>query len=730
MCGAPAALGEGSRYHIHFFKEQRPLELDATRVALFRSVSDGVAGVSPSLAPAGLDDSTLTPTAVAAWSLGRLGAATPTPADAERAVADIARLQLADFVSPVFRGEDGGPLIVTPRLLIGFDPAVSRERAEAILAELNAGTVLDRDWAGMSRAYRVQSAARNGFDVLAVANQLAQRPEVRFAEPDMFFTGRSTFIPNDTFFSDCWGLHNTGQAGGVIDADMDAPEAWDLEQGDSSIIVAVLDNGVQLAHPDLNMYPTGFDSTGEAGGGNPVNACDNHGTPVAGCISAIINNSLGVTGVAPGCRSASARPFISTVPCDGSWSSIASWTVDALTWADSIGARVTNNSNGYGFTSSAIAQKYSDTRDAGMVHFASAGNNASSTMTYPSTLPTVNAVAALNRFGGRASFSNFGVGLAFSAPGDDIASTDRTGSGGYVSGDYVIIDGTSFASPYTAGVAALILSVDPTFTALEVEQLLQVSSIDLGAAGYDTNFGWGFVNARRAVEFAITPPTCHFSLPLQADPDGSKARYFSFRNVDSGRQQAMRVIMQDLPPPFDYANGRVMWVGPPIEFSENSGSRLASDLPSAPSFWGSTLQCNQHYTDWSNYGLVQVYGGSVVPGGTYVVQAVDSTCDAGAEISYSNALNQPMSDWGDCVGGFDGVQCVWTEAEGIVSGADILAPLDKFRNRNCAVSKARADTEPSTPDQIINISDVIQNLNAFRSAPYPFSGPPVTNPCP
>ena len=88
-----------------------------------------------------------------------------------------------------------------------------------------------------------------------------------------------------------------------------------------------------------------------------------------------------------------------SINSSGNWNSQASWTVDALTWAASIGARVTNNSNGYGFTSSAIEAAYATTRNSGMVHFASAMNNASPTLGYPSSLPTVNAVAARLRAG-------------------------------------------------------------------------------------------------------------------------------------------------------------------------------------------------------------------------------------------------------------------------------------------------------------------------------------------
>jgi subtilisin family serine protease len=266
--------------------------------------------------------------------------------------------------------------------------------------------------------------------------------------------------------------------------------------------VVIIDTGVQQNHPDINQITPGIDTTTETGAGGPNNGCDNHGTAVAGCVSATINNAIGVAGVAPNCRSASARTFISTLDCSGGWSSSSSWTVSALAWAEQIGARVTNNSNYYGFTSSAIAQKYADTRAGGMVHFAVAGNFAQASLEYPASLNSVNAVAATNRFGDRASFSSWGAGLAFSAPGESILTTDRTGSAGYSSSNYATLNGTSFATPYAAGVAALALSVNPNLSAVEVEQLMQQTCINLGPPGYDTGTGWGHVNALNVVEQA------------------------------------------------------------------------------------------------------------------------------------------------------------------------------------------------------------------------------------
>lgn len=539
LTASQAGAAENGYAH-SYFKEQRPLTLDTTRVAVLHAVAS-----KPDLARYGLDASAATPMAVPGWSFVGTTASIRTDAAIEQAVRQVAEGEPVEFVSPVFLDDQGEPVVVTADILVGLDRRLDSSRAEAILARSGAGAIVDRDWADMKRAYRLRSPSRDGFTVLEAANALARRPEVTFAEPDMMVTGHLELIPNDPYFPYLWGLHNDGtfpiSCGSLPDFDMDAPEAWDITTGDPSILVAVLDSGIQLNHPDLNLYTIGFDATGQGGGGGPVNACDNHGTWVAGCLTGILNNNLGIVGVAPGVKSASARVAVLNLACDGTGVISSSWVVDALAWAESIGARITNSSWYRNTPSSAIDQKFADTRGTGMVHFAAAGNNASSTLVYPASLPSVNSVAALDPCGGgnRASFSNYGVGLDFSAPGHYMISTDRTGTDGgndgvhdgacvpngifgctsdadcsagqtcfLVSLDDALVAGTSFASPYAAGIAALLLSVHPNLTADLIEYALRKSAVDLGpVAGYDTDYGWGFVNAANVLqpESLVTP---------------------------------------------------------------------------------------------------------------------------------------------------------------------------------------------------------------------------------
>jgi len=506
-------LGPVATYY--HFDEPRELVPDGSRIAILRSTQRAAddAVFHADLLSLGVRPESAQASAIAGWHF------VDAPADARgfAATTDLARaageLESIDYASPVFVDNLGGPLVPTNTVLVRFEDETPALEAKQLIEQSMPGAIIiEEGWAGWERAYRVLSPFRSGDQTLASANALARRPETIFSHPDMMFTGRSAVtIPNDTFWTFLWGLNNTGQDGGTFDIDMDIPEAWDITTGDPGIKVLVIDVGVDLTHQDLSMLP-GIDTTSDPGSGGIVNSCDWHGSWVAGCIGAIFDNSEGVVGAAPGCGVASARCFISDLACDGSWTSFGSWTTNALTFAENNGFRVTNNSNSYGFTDSGIESKYASTRNNGMVHFASSGNASGPSPLYPSSLTTVVAVGNVTRTGAINSSSNAGV--AISAPGTAIGTTDNVGSSGGVSGDYASVTGTSFASPYTAAVAALVLSLDSTLTAAEVEAILEDTAVDLGVPGDDTLFGAGMVNAFNAVTAAAA--LC----PTDFDGDG------------------------------------------------------------------------------------------------------------------------------------------------------------------------------------------------------------------
>jgi hypothetical protein len=500
LAAAQVARGQDGA-HYYYFDKKIPLSYDTTRIAVFEEVSSEAdsAPLSKGLPSLGIEAAAVAPSGIANLQIAWVPGDVKDAAGIRALVARAADLDSVRFSSPVFLDGRGNPVIISPYLLVGFQDDVTQEKAQALLAETGsgAGSINEEDWSKIKDFARVETTVKDGLAVLDFANRLAERPEVKYAEPDMIMTARKSLIPDDPYFPNLWGLHNTGQSGGTVDMDMDGPEAWDISVGDPGIVTVIIDDGVQQDHPDINQI-AGRDFTSAGTDGGPGNQCDNHGTTVAGCTSAIINNGLGVVGIAPGARVASAKYSISNVPCDGSGWFYISWFVNALDWAQTIGARVTNCSSGFG-PSSSITNKYQETYDNGIVHFSSSGNSGGSGIGYPSSLPTVNSVGAINRYGNRAYFSTYGTGLAFVAPGQTIGTTDRTGSAGYFGGDYGYVDGTSYSSPYAAGVAAMVLSVNSSLMPAEVNQIMNDTCMDRGAAGYDIYYGWGIVNAHDAM---------------------------------------------------------------------------------------------------------------------------------------------------------------------------------------------------------------------------------------
>lgn len=453
----------------------------------------------------------------------------PVHADATDLRTTVAALAMngdRGFVSPVFIDAAGEPAWVTPFVLVGFERDLDRAAQEALLDDFEDVRSVEYAFAGMKQVLRLETDLRDGWAVLDFCEALAATPGVRYAEPDLVVTGRLAAAPepNDPLFADQWALNHTGQYGNATGFDLQALDAWEISRGDPNVLVAIFDVGVQETHPDLNIvegvnFADLNDPNGPAEpGGGPDNECDNHGTWVAGNISAVQGNGIGVSGVAPGVFVTSARIGVSNIPCNLTFRGQLSWTARAIMWAEQVGARISNNSNGYSLTSTAIRDAYELTRDNGMVHFASAGNAGVSSIDYPAELGAVNAVGALDPNGHRAFFSNYGGQLAFLAPGQDTWTTDRTGQDGKDPTNYAMVDGTSFSSPLAAGVAALLVSIQPALSAIDVEQIMRRTSRDLYAPGKDSDSGWGLVQARAALELAACYLGWEETLPVGSEP--------------------------------------------------------------------------------------------------------------------------------------------------------------------------------------------------------------------
>lgn len=459
-------------------------------------------------------DATVTPWHVAGTAWVELPVPLQTTRDVAEYVSALGWEQGVSFASPRFLDDRGNALVATQDLLVAFESSVGEVLAEQLLVPY--GTVLEYEPAGLVDTYRVRTEFVDGFDVLAAAEALASLPETRWCDPDFQLEVRADQMPNDPLYPSQWSLRNTGQLGGPGGYDLDAPAAWTVTTGVDTVVVGVLDDGVQQDHPDLMQVP-GVDFTGSGSGGGPATACDRHGTAVAGCIAAGMNNGLGTTGIAPGVRVQSLKVFTTTTVCNGQGAFQVSWFLNALEHCRVNDVRVTNTSLGFAPVTS-ITQKFDSTRAAGIVHFASAGNSAGA-IGYPAEVPSVNAVGSIDPDGDRSAFSCFGPALAFAAPGQTVWTTDRTDADGFAGADYTTLSGTSFASPFVAGVAALVLSVDSTLTAAEVESALATTTLDLGPLGHDDDFGYGLVRAGGAVQWTQSGLAAKFAPTIAAlDP--------------------------------------------------------------------------------------------------------------------------------------------------------------------------------------------------------------------
>lgn len=374
--------------------------------------------------------------------------------------------------------------------------------------------------------YRLKHSAQLSPEKLKeLIAEIAKDPAVEYVEADSIRRRQGT--PNDPYYSYQW--HYLNNTGGI-----NMPAAWDVANG-SGVRVAVIDTG-STSHPDLtpNMVG-GYDFMSDswmANDGNGrdadpsdtgdyVSAEDNywqcggypeeelsswHGTHVAGTVGAVTNNSTGVSGVAFGAKVVPVRVL---GRCGGQTSDIA----DGIIWAaggsvsgvpaNPYPAKVLNLSlGGWGACSATEQAAINTARNLGAVVVIAAGNEGDDMANYsPGNCNGVLTVAATTQSGGRASFSNYGATVGLAAPGEDIYSTLNDGYVGPSSSTYGTMNGTSMATPHVAGVAALVLNLNPSFTPDQV-----AGRIKLGTKAFPgscSGCGAGLLNAYNA----LVPPT-------------------------------------------------------------------------------------------------------------------------------------------------------------------------------------------------------------------------------
>jgi subtilisin family serine protease len=386
---------------------------------------------------------------------------------------------------------------------------------------------------------------------LSVEKILAQyrsNPIFEYVEPDYIVTkgtisAQATF-PNDPSFNQLWGLHNTGQSGGTADADIDAPEAWDIQTGDPNLVIGVIDTGVDYNHQDLvgNIWTNpgeiandGIDNDGNgyiddirgwdfAYNDNNPSDVDGHGTHVSGTIAGKGNNGVGVTGVAWNAKIMPLK-FL-----DDTGSGSTSNAIKAINYATAKGVKLTNNSWGGGGYSQALYDAINAAGQAGALFIAAAGNDAKNTDTSPSypasyNLANIISVASTTRTDALSSFSNYGLtSVDLGAPGSEIYSTTPNNT-------YATYSGTSMASPHVAGAAALLWSQNPTWTAQQVKNTLMNTGDSIAALAGKTVSGKR-LNINNALTATELPSVTVSVSPSSVQEDGATNLVYTFTRTN------------------------------------------------------------------------------------------------------------------------------------------------------------------------------------------------------
>jgi serine protease len=504
------------------------------------------------------------------------------------------------------------PAVSSTRLVVKFDPMLDTSGLEGLLLPLQA-RVAERGYGGDFEVLEVPHGA-----VDAWVEWLRSQPQVVYAEPEGICYALGT-PPNDTFWSYQWHMMDRGAVSGAAASNfgVQAPEAWTKSTGVGAI-VAVVDTGVAYENfggfaqaPDLagTNFVAGYDFIN-----NDAHANDDegHGTHVAGTIAQSTNNGQGTAGVAYGATIMPVKVLNSSG--SGTWTSVA----NGIRFAADNGADVINLSLGGSGGATVLADAINYAWSRGVVICAAAGNSGTSTIGYPAVYANCIAVAATRFDGNLAPYSQFGTGIDVSAPGGD-TSVDQNGDGygdgvlqqtigtSVTSFGYYFFQGTSMATPHVAGVAALVKAARPSATAAEIRAAIESTCMDRGAAGYDTTFGYGIVDANAAVDAIlggggggdVTPPAAPTGLTVAAgnatvaldwsnNTESDLAGYTVYRSTSAGGPFAAlnaSLLVASAYTDNAVTNGTTYYyrvTAVDTSGNESSNSSTASATPSAP----------------------------------------------------------------------------------------------------------------------------------------------------
>ncbi|WP_394700694.1 S8 family serine peptidase [uncultured Trichococcus sp.] len=445
-----------------------------------------------------------------------------------------------------------------------FQDVIVRFKDKPGQAELHAFKGLGGD---ISNVFTIIPAVSGRLPAKAI-EALKNNPQVEVVELD--YTVRALEYSPENELGNSWGAEH-------INADAALAAGYSGE----GVKVAVLDSGVNFNHADLSdnfvfsANELGYDFVSDDFFPEDVYG---HGTHVAGILAAA-SNDFGVVGVAPNAQIVALRVL------DNNGEGTASTIIEALQWIQNYNAahpdspiRITNNSYGTGSNSSQLEAAFDVLASSGVLHIGSAGNEGSAAgngnnVGYPARYGSVVAVAALDKNNLRASFSSTGSDVEIAAPGVAVLSTWKDGVNllgpqpfsfaGYAGEYFIEANGTSMASPHVAGVAALLMAADPSYTAEAVRNKMNETALDLGDAGKDKLYGYGLVDASSALGMG----------PIKNNPPVAYDQ-----TVDTTQNTSVAITLIATDPdgdPLTYtiasdpANGMVSGSGPDITYTPN-----------------------------------------------------------------------------------------------------------------------------------------------------------------
>ena len=402
-------------------------------------------------------------------------------------------------------------------ILVKFKPDTPEEKIKEINAKHGTKEIERVPRIGV---HRLQIPA--GVTPEEIVKQYQGEVDVEYAEQN--YIAHALIIPNDPDFSKQWGLDNIGQTGGTPDADIDAPEAWDIQTGKSSVVIAIIDTGCDQDHPDLaGKFTAGHDFVNDDSDPQDDHG---HGTYCAGIASAVTNNGIGVAGVSWYSQIMPVKVLDSGG--SGSYSDVAA----GIIYAADNGADVISMSLGGSSSSDTLEDAMEYAYNSGVVIACATGND-NGPVSYPAAYDEYClGVAATDHNDQRASFSNYGPQVDVAAPGVNVysASWDNT---------YKTASGTSASTPFVSGLAALLLARDATLTPDEVKEQIKSTCDDVNSATYpgeDVYLGAGRINAYNALTVPPPkPPVIHATIQYTYDNNGNQIKEFVTRGKGKGK---------------------------------------------------------------------------------------------------------------------------------------------------------------------------------------------------